>query len=276
MTSISLHPTPSSRTVATEQFRAVGLALRTEALFFVGALILLGIIIVGSMMRQLEINPSMHMHVGFSWGLPGAIPIFLVALLVPFSVWRAEDPSRRAYHWSMPVARGPHTIFKLLSGWLWMMIATVVYLIFVVILATLISIITKDPITLGSAPAWEWVVAFTAPTLAYLLTSIAVIGSDHAWRWIGGLLISYWVLVGVLGSFGMSELSVALRSISDGAYGLNAALFGSVRNASNAIVIGVARNPASHVSMSNWLVAMPLWIIGAGIAVTIASYRHRD
>jgi hypothetical protein len=279
MTSISLHPTPSLRTVATEQLRAVGRALRTEALFFVGALVLLGVLVIANAVRMVhvqQLHPGTNLHMGMTYGSTGAIPIFLMAFLIPFGVWRAEDPSRRAYHWSMPVARGPHTIVKLLSGWLWMMIASAVYLLFIIVLATVVPLITGEPNHLGNTPAWEWIVGFTAPTLAYMLTSIAVIGSNHAWRWIGGLFVGYWVLIGFLAAFGMHDAAQVLRTVSDGAYGLNAALFGTADHTRGQITVGISRAHMDGLSVSNWLIAMPLWIIGSGIAVTIASYRHRE
>lgn len=274
MTSISLHPTPSLRTVTIEQFRSVGLALRKEAFFFIGALIVLGVFLIGNAIRTQNSGYG-EVHMGFTYGAAGAIPIFFTALLIPFGVWRAEDPSRRAYHWSMPVARGPHTLAKLLSGWAWMMIATAVYLVFIIILAVTIPLITGEPNRLASTQGWEWIVAFTATTIAYLLTSIAVIGSDHAWRWIGGLFIGYWILIGFLAVFGMGDLSQVLRTVFDGTYGLKAALFGTTDHTQGRIVVGITSDTMRGLSMRNWIVAMPLWIVGSGIAATIASYRHR-
>lgn len=213
---------------------------------------------------------------GFRYDAAGAIPMFLVGLLVPFGVWKSEDPSRRAYHWSMPVARGPHTVMKLMSGWAWLMIATVLYLLFIVVTASSVGMITGDPVWMGSAPAWEWMVAFTAPTLGYLLTSVPVIGSDHPWRWIGGVLIGYGVLIAMLKSFGMDSVATAINTISGGRYGLDAALFGSTREGQRGITVGITRESVSALMMSTWLVAMPLWIIASAAAATIASYRHRE
>lgn len=272
MASTLLHPTPSSRTVATEQFRAVGLALRTEAIFFISALIVLGAVVIASAIRFAHTPQAAGSHMGFTYGAGGAIPIFLMALLIPFGVWRAEDPSRRAYHWSMPIARGPHTVMKLLSGWAWLMIATAVYLLFIIILATMIPSITGEPIRLSETPGWEWIIAFTATTLGYLLTSIAVVGSDHAWRWIAGLFFGYGVLIGIFNALGIHDATRVLDTISNGTYGLNAALFGKTGYTQGHI----AGEAMQRLSMSNWVVAMPLWIIGSGIAVTIASYRHRE
>ena len=276
MTSTSLHPTPSSRAVATEQFRAVGLALRTEAIFFVAALAVFGVIIIAAAVRFAHGDHSPSNHMGFRYGSTGAIPMFLVGLLIPFGVWRSEDPARRSYHWSMPVARGPHTVMKLLSGWGWLMIATILYLLFIIAVAHSVSMITGDQPWQHPTPSWEWAVAFTAPTLGYLLTSIAVIGSDHPWRWIGGILIGYGVLLAVLKSFGMEDFASALNAITDGRYGLNAALFGAVTDGARGITVGVTREAMATMRMATWVLAMPLWIIGSAIAVTVASYRHRE
>jgi hypothetical protein len=247
--------------VATEQFRSVGLVLRKEALFFVGALILVAVLVLVAVVRATH-EPSAHHDAGFAFAATGAIPMILVGALLPFGVWRSEDPARRAYHWSMPVARGPHTIMKLLSGWLWLMIASIVYIVFIITLSLGMSILTGAPNRLVETPAWEWLVAFTGPTLAYLLTSIAAVGSERAWRWIGGLIVGYWVLMGAFLSFGLSEAAQLLRIILEGAAGLEVAL--------------VAQSKIHDSSLQGWLIAMPLWIIGSAIAVTIASYRHHE
>jgi hypothetical protein len=275
MTSISLHPTPQSRTIATEEFRAVGLALRNEAIFFISALLVFAVIIISGAVRYTQSVHSVGSHMGFRYDAGAAVPMFLVGMLIPFGVWRSEDPARRAYHWSMPVARGPHTVMKLASGWAWLMIATVLYVVFIILLANVTGMITGRPAWDGTAPAWEWVAAFTAPTLGYLITSTAVIGSDHPWRWIGGVLIGYGVLVALLKAFGLESLAIVLSSIFDGRYGLNAALFGSTRGGPG-IHVGVSSETIIALRMSSWLVAMPLWIIGSAIAVAVASYRHRE
>ena len=276
MTSTSLHPTPSSRTIATEQFRSVGLALRTEAIFFVAALVVFGLLIIVAAVRFAHGDHSPGARMGFRYESSGAIPMFLVGLLIPFGVWRSEDPSRRSYHWSMPVARGPHTVMKLLSGWGWLMIATILYLLFIVAVAYSVSMITGGEAWQRQTPVWEWAVAFTAPTLGYLLTSIVVIGSDHPWRWIGGILIGYGVLLAVLKSFGMEDFARVLNTITDGRYGLNAALFGEVTHGARGNTVGVTRELMTAMRMGTWMIAMPLWIIGSAIAVTVASYRHHE
>ena len=276
MTSTSLHPTPPSQTIATEEFRAVGLAIRNEAIFFVAALLLFVVLIIASAVNFAHEHHSTSAHMGFTYGASGAIPMFLVGLLIPFGIWRSEDPSRRAYFWSTPIARGPHTVMKLLSGWGWLMIATALYLLFIVAMAIVVPMITGEPAWQATTPGWEWVAAFSASTLGYLLTSIVVIGSDHPWRWIGGVLISYGVLLAVLSSFGMGDIARAINTITDGSYGLKAALFGSVTGVSDSVTASGSHRLVDTLDVSSWTIAMPLWIICSAIAATIASYRHHE
>ena len=276
MTSITLHTAPRTRVIAVEQFRAVGLALRNEAIFFVSALFVFGVIAIAGAVRFTETAHGPNAHMGFHYSAAGAVPMFLVALLLPFGVWRSEDPARRAYHWSMPVARGPHTLMKVLSGWGWLMIATMAYLLYVVVVASLVGKITGEHAWQGTTPAWEWLVAFTAPTIGYLLTSIPVIGSDHPWRWIGGVVIGYTILIALLQSFGMVEIANALNTISNGRYGLNAALFGSTHDGARGVTIGVTREAMSALRMSTWIIAMPIWMAASAVAVAVTSYRHHE
>ncbi len=267
---------PDSRIVAREQVRAVGVALRTEAFLFVAALVVFSVVVIAGAVRFANSAQSAGSHISLTYNVQGAIPMLLVGLLVPFGVWRSEDPTRRAYHLSMPVARGPHTIMKLLSGWIWLMIATLLYLACVIGLGYAVSAITGDASSHGTAPLWAWVAAFTAPTLGYLLVSIPVIGSDHPWRWIGGMVIGYTVLLALLKSFGLADMASAINTITDGRYGLNAALFGGTHEGHYGVTIGITREMMASLQMSRWLLAMPLWIVGSAIAATIASFRHHE
>jgi hypothetical protein len=168
----------------------------------------------------------------------------------------------------MPIARGPHTIMKFMSGWAWLMIASMAYLAFLVLLATILSIITGEANRVASGPLWEWAVAFTAPTLGYLMISAAVVGSDHAWRWIIGVVLGFWILITVFAVFQLPAFAIFLKSIWSGTYGLKTALFGGAVDP----VCGLLLSNAT----SRWLVAMPLWIVGAAAATTILSYRHSE
>ncbi len=71
----------------------------------------------------------------------------------------------------------------------------------------------------------------------------------------------------------MQTASYSLHLITAGAYGLNAALIGAGQDATSA---GAGQLRVSELTMSHWLIAMPLWIIGAAIAVAVVSYRHQE
>ncbi|MDQ6736921.1 MAG: hypothetical protein M3Z30_04380 [Gemmatimonadota bacterium] len=275
MTTTLIHPTPSRQLIAGEQFRSVGVAIRKEGYLYLGALVILAILAIGAVARAIATH-KVGNDMGLTFSTPGAFPMVILAILAPFAVWRSEDPSRRSYHWSMPVARGPHTLMKVASGWAWLMIAALCYLLFIVVLASVIPFIAGQPSRLGSTPAWEWLTLFTAPTLAYLAVSIAVIASDHAWRWIGGVCFGYWLMIAFLWVFGLREVSVNVHAITSGTYGLNAAFFGSISALAGGDMSGGMKPGMHNLSMSAWLVAMPLWLIGASIAVIIASYRHHE
>ncbi|MDQ2889442.1 MAG: hypothetical protein M3R65_02665 [Gemmatimonadota bacterium] len=280
MTTTSLHPVPSTRSVAIEQFRAVGIAVRKEAIFYICALVVIGALVTANGLHFVQTHPQANLHAGnpaqFNYGIVGVFPLILLALLYPFAVWKNEDPARRAYHWAMPIARGPHTLLKVAAGWAWLMIAVAVYLLFIIVVGALLSLIRGDAFALGTASGWEWLAAFTAPTLMFLLASIAVIGSDHAWRWIAGTYFGYWIVVGLLFAFGMPEVSQALGAIVNGTYGLNAALVGASHEGQRGLTVGVTRETMNSFRMSAWIVAMPLWALGAAVAVVLVSYRHRE
>ena len=275
MTTTSLHPVPPRNIIVAEQFRSVGVAIRREGFLYLGALVVLAILAIGAVLRAIAMH-KVGNDMGVTFSTPGSIPMVMLGLVAPFAVWRSEDPSRRAYHWSMPVARGPHTLIKITSGWAWLMIAVLCYLVFILLLATVIPAMAGQPSRLGATPAWEWVTLFSAPTVAYLLVSIVVVATDHSVRWIGGIYFGYWLVIAFLWVFGLRDLSVGVHSITGGTYGLNAALFGSASHVSGNAMSAGMKPTMQELSMMTWIVAMPLWIIGSTVAVIAASYRHHE
>ncbi|MGI8547142.1 MAG: hypothetical protein ACR2M1_07390 [Gemmatimonadaceae bacterium] len=261
MTSISLHPMPARDTVAREQVSAVGVALRKAGLIFVSVLAVLGILPVVAAVRAAQ-YPNNHM--GFSYGIGAAIPIALVGLFVPFTVWRREDPSRRSYHWAMPIARVPHTLMKVLAGWLWLMAAVVVYLVFMIAIGWLMSVITGSTFHREWTGAWEWAVPFTAATVAYLLSTVAVLASDHPWGWIGGIGIGYLMVIVFLHALNMNDAARALTSVTDGYYGLGAAMFAKLETS----------RYGGPASASRWIGSALIWGALGAAGVVIAAYRR--
>lgn len=262
MTTISLHPTPARDVVVREQISSVGIALRTAIALFVGALVLFAVLGIGGAIRAAG-NPNMHMEA--SYGAGSAIPMALVAIFLPFGVWRGEDPSRRAYHWAMPVGRGLHTLIKLLSGWVWLMAATVVFVVFIIGVGAVMEYITASQVRVAEIPLWEWAVPFTAATVAYLLSSVVVLASDHPWAWIGGVGIGYIIAIALLKELNMNAAAHALRSVTEGYYGLAAAMFANLET--------------SHFappSAARWAASAVVWgALGAAGCAVAAYYRRQ-
>lgn len=261
--SATLHPVPERSAVIKEQVEAVSIAIRKEQLAFIGTLVVVILLGIYSLIR------GGHGHApgneGIEYGPAATIPMSLVALLIPFGVWRSSDRERRAYDWTMPVAQSTHTIIRMLAGWLWLMLGVVVFLA-VIVLFQIVALAALGGSIMIDVPAWQWLVPFTAVTIAYFLTSTAMIGSEHPWRWIGGIIIGYLIAMLVLEVLKLTDLRNALQQIVDGTYGLNAAIFGDV---------GI---PGSHgptaASPSRWLGATLLWGVVSVAGVWLAARRH--
>jgi hypothetical protein len=262
MTSISLHPAPSHGTVWTEQLRAVGVALRNEALAYVGALAVLftaGVIGIWRSTRSPGFNVG-TLDISFASEL--VIPISLIALAVPMVVWRTEEPGRRSYHWSMPVNATHHTLMKVAAGWLWTVVATAIYVGFVALISLTMAAIADAPV--DYPPAWEWATTFTTASIAYLFGSAAAIGSEHPWRWIAGIFFG--VLIGkeLMDAFGFDGFEALLETIGTGRYGLGAAIWGDLRSTENG---GTAQ----------WITAAAIWgALALATVVGVASWRTKE
>ncbi|HEX6965457.1 MAG TPA: hypothetical protein VF166_06635 [Gemmatimonadaceae bacterium] len=261
MTTIALHPAPRWKTVAKEQISAVGVALRTESILFLCAL---GLIAVLAIINAVRAIGHVHNQSDFGFGPAGTIPITLVGFVLPFSVWRSEDPARRSYHWAMPAARAPHTLTKTAAGWLWLMAAVVTYLVFIVVLGQVVAHIDGYGGPQHHVPAWQWVLPFTSATIAYLLGSTTVIASDHPWRWIMGVIVAYAVTLMVFNELGWDGATRAWDGIVNGYHGLRAAIFGDVR----------VRHEGA--SAARWISATAIWGALGALMLAGALLRRGD
>src|SRR5690606_25104250 len=106
--------------VAAAQLRMVALLQRRDFLVFAGiGAVLVALSLYGLM--EIAKNPPQRPpdELPLFEGLKGAL--LLVGLLWPLGVWRRDTPEQRGYFWSLPVARGPHTLLRVASGWLLLM-----------------------------------------------------------------------------------------------------------------------------------------------------------
>ncbi|CAN5641932.1 hypothetical protein BH23GEM5_BH23GEM5_05120 [soil metagenome] len=274
MSTQALHPTPRWQAVAREQFRAVGVAVRPEATLLTVLIATLSVLALVAIFRARQ-NPAHNPNLDLSPEM--LIPAIFLAFLAPLSIWKSEEPSRRSYHWSMPVARSVHTLTKNTSGWVWFMIAMMAFILW----GLLMALITGGDLGVerGQAiPAWRWIHPFVAATIAYLVGSTVVLASDHPWRWFAGIVLGFVLVTNILRAAGMPDLAMALQSVWEGNWGLEVALTGStevlteVTRRDGTTMIRLIDRPDFHA----WIRAALLWL-GIGTAgVVAAAYRHQE
>jgi hypothetical protein len=253
---VALHPVPEQSVVVKEQIESVSIAIRKEQIAF---LVTLAVVVLRGGHSHTPGNE------GIEYGPAATIPMTLVALLIPFGVWRSSDRERRAYDWAMPVAQSTHTIVRMLAGWLWLMLGVAIYLAVIVLFQVVMVGILGGSMRVD-VPAWQWLAPFTSVSIAYLLTSIAMIGSEHPWRWIGGIIIGYLIAMLVLETLRMPDVRYVLQQIVSGTYGLGAAIFGDVRD-------HTAFGPAP-ADPTRWLGATAIWGVLSIAGVWLAARRH--
>lgn len=258
MSTVTLHATPDNATVIQEQVRATIVGLRTEALLILSGMFLLSLIALAALLRN---APNGHIGTGPTYIT--AAPVSLIALLLPFAVWRAESPSQRSYHWAMPVARSAHTYMRLFAGWSWMMAMVAVYMGFA------LAFIVGVPVFYGGSVGifwaqWALFVPFVAATVAYLLTSIAVIASDHPWRWVGGIFVAYFILAIFAEALHLDLLRTITSEIVKGRYGVGPGVFGDI----NRVRTGL--------DVQGWLSASGLWGAIGAVGVWAATTFRKE
>lgn len=260
----ALHPVPAPGVVMKEQIEAVSIAIRKEQLVFLGSLLVIVLLGIYSVLRgDHPMRPGVET---LNYAPIATVPMTLVALLIPFGVWRASDRERRAYDWTMPVAQSTHTIIRTLAGWIWLMLGVVIYLAVLVLFQVIVIALAGGSIRVD-VPAWQWLVPFTAVTIAYLLTSTAVVGSRHPWRWIGWTVVGYSIAMLVLDVLNLYDIRQVLQQIVSGYYGLTAAIFGDVGPRPQAFGL-------THDDASRWLGATLIWGVLSIAGVWLAARRH--
>jgi hypothetical protein len=254
-----LHPLPRRGDVVREQLLTVALSLRREAAVVAG---FAGAITVGVLWAQAGRSYGIEMPLTPDAG----IPVAMLALLVPLAVWKAEGPAQRGYHHAMPVQHGAHAVVKALSGLVWLLALVAAYFAWV----GMLSAVTGGSVE--SAPAWRWVAPFAGVTVMYLLGSALALKVAHAWRWIGGGLVSYLFLGALRGADGPNALYRLVQDIAFGPLGVSTVISGqmSTRHGWNGEYFAYSPNASA------WLAATWLWL---AIAVTLfvwAAYRQPE
>lgn len=115
-----------------------------------------------------------------------ALVVCLGALAVigwfgPFKLWEGEAPSRREYHWAMPVSKGAHDLARVAAGLVLLAAWEAVLYGGVLVLALAAG---SGGLFAGVTPL-VWASLCLGPVLGYLLTSVFAVRLEHpsAWLW---------------------------------------------------------------------------------------------
>ena len=251
-----LNPVPRWRVVAEEQFRAVGLALRREALAAAGLVTLATVWL--TYMQTVSFR-DMAVPLAPEAGVPAA----MLALLVPMAVWKGEGPAGRGYHRAMPVSHAFHAVARSLSGLVWLLGAVAAYFAWL----GAASALTGGHV--DAAYAWEWLVPFTGAAVMYLLGSALTLATTHPWRWLGGGFVAYLFLGALRVAEGTRSLFDTLNVVVTGKYGLRT------------VITGFSPNWPGHyghleANASVWLAATWLWLAIAVTAFAWAAFRQPE
>ena len=192
-----------------------------------------------------------------------AVLIF-AALFWALSVWMGEGPSRRSYHWTMPISRASHDLARVAAGGLWLLLG-----ILIMWLAAIVGLAVGGRLdAVGAVSVMGWVNYVVAPVIIYLLVSIAGVSSDRA-----GRLVAY-VFLGTVGSYvlftliNLEPVARVFHEIIDGTFGYQRALTDAFFN--DIVPLSERSNPVP------WMWRALLWLgVALGSLIT-AARRHRE
>ena len=268
MSEIVLHHQPGFASVLGEQVRAVGLGLRREAAYLAALLLALALFIAFNAVRARASGST----IAAGFAPQSALPMVALALVLPLAVWKGEEPGRRGYFWSLPVARGPHTLARVAAGWIWLNVAVLGFWAWGLVLA----LVTSGPLGVqhDGRPfaAWLWVMPFTGATVTYLLGTAVVLVSDHPWRWLAGIAIAWLVVNAASNGPGLEGLHHTVQGLWSGRHGLSVAMTGLSTWQS------VAGRGALHTGWSYdaWLAATVLWMALGLVGTVAAAFAHQE
>jgi len=258
-----MHPAPRWIDVAREQVRSVGLHVRVLGLLLLGSLALYSAIAIRVSMNQRAAALARHAVTGFGFTPQASIILTYLALLLPAMMWHDEKPGKRMYHLAMPVARSTHALTKALAGWFWLMAGTALFLVVVVIVDAVTRHIVGQSAPVGSnLETWEWLVPFTAVSVAYVFSSAAAIGAETPAVWVVGPPLLYAGASLAVALLGYSATAQSMMKLFSGFYGASAAMGGTVEGGMDAA--GRLLAP----SVGRWIGATVLW----GAAATTLLY----
>jgi hypothetical protein len=279
--------TPSTKVVAMEQLRLVGLAIRREALLLCAGLVIFAMMVAIAedlQGQQVDLEPEILGYLAL-----------LLAVVTPLGVWKGEKLFGDSQLWTMPVDHARHARLKILSGWVWLMAMITLGLLGIVSSMWLIGgsigvdetrLLVADPaqarLGLGeitrvqwSTPPWQWMVPFTAATAGYLAASAFLVGLRRPVHWGIACWLAF-LAFGLLSASGIGWLATAAESV---VYAFDLLGSGGWESSQAVVlldsgerVVGWTRLP----TMGSWVAATAMWLALASGAAWAATRRRRD
>jgi hypothetical protein len=297
MTTVELHHPPRFADVVREQFKATALSLRLPA---IGAAAITAVVTFlafadfFSGRGGVEFAPELSM-------VPG-----LAGVILPIAAWYSDRRFVPGFLWTLPVDRVRHALAKVIAGWLLLMIGTVGFMIWLLLLALitkgnivgdevikLLPISITEPVGLMDPaalrtitwipPKWLWLIPFFAATGAYVITSACALGIRHPFRWIAAVVAAGFLGGAVLQGMGSQSLWIkmgnVLEAITQGRYGIDGLLTAGAESLHTQVVLTTGQRVGVWRALPNatdWILATLLWT-GLGIAgLSVALFRHRE
>jgi hypothetical protein len=301
MTEWALHPVPRAGGVLREQVRAVGQALRIPALALAGLIALATLMALAEMLRgptTVDFHPE-------RWIFPG-----IAGLLLPLALWTGEDRFGSGFLWTLPVDRRHHALARVCAGWVWLMAAVGILVLWLLALtlATGGNVLGEETLQMaasGSLPLsgavdpaqlravrWRpdpvlWLVPFAGATAIYLLASAVALGVRRPLWWLAGTALAFFLAAVVLNEIGAAAgsrdlvltPSRVLRSFIYGRYGLETLLLANAESLSVETWLPSGQATVVWLGLPHpgpWAAATLLWT-GAGLVLLwAAASRHRE
>lgn len=257
---------PSWQAVLREQFSTSLLVLRpffygAAAVLLFGDALLIKDVILGTRIP----HPKPWNTLNVSFGPEESVIAVVFAIVLALLLWIDDDRARRAYHWSMPIARRRHAFLKIAAGWLAAMGLTIALIGNVLLLSAAAAHIQHQPAhLLGVLPWWTLLVPLTSVTVGYALASAACVGAQRPIVWVVGLPVLYFGLVTLCSSVALlKRFSSPILTLWSGRYGMSPML---------GMVLGDSGQPAQG-AVPQWLLTVAVWAAGALALLIFAANR---
>jgi hypothetical protein len=284
----TLSPVPRGAAVLRANLSAVGQSVRMEiaaALALMGGLTLM---ILANEPRS-SVGGADYDVTDMTW------PVLLLGLFAPLAVWKAEEPSRRSYLWSLPVDRFRHTLIKVATGWAWVLALVATYLAWCISIPLLTGghivinpeweavllrgrpagTILRDMTLAGNA--WLWLVPFVAASTGYFVGTTVALLTDYPLRVYAAVSFTFFVTIAMAESAGGTMEQMAEGLFQNGVLGR----YGLFTHATGIVHYFEQPRPASRPIrdipvLGAWAWTSLMWTGTALAAMLLAARRHQE